>query len=28
MKFAGGDATSAYDEIHAPGIVDETLKKE
>lgn len=28
MKFAGGDATSAYDEIHAPGIVEETLDKE
>lgn len=28
MKFAGGDATSAYDEIHAPGIVEETLEKD
>ena len=27
MKFAGGDATTAYDEIHAPGILEETLDK-
>lgn len=28
MKYAGGDATSAYDEIHAPGILEETLEKD
>lgn len=28
MKFAGGDATSAYDEVHAPGIAEETLERE
>jgi L-lactate dehydrogenase (cytochrome) len=28
MKFAGGDATLAYDEIHAPGIAEETLERE
>jgi L-lactate dehydrogenase (cytochrome) len=28
MKYAGGDATEAYDEIHAPGILEGTLSKE
>ncbi|KAK4936135.1 hypothetical protein LTR10_022931 [Elasticomyces elasticus] len=28
LKFAGADATKAYDEIHAPGMVEETLEKE
>lgn len=25
LKYAGNDATSAYDEIHAPGILEQTL---
>ncbi|KUJ16003.1 uncharacterized protein LY89DRAFT_708040 [Mollisia scopiformis] len=25
LKYAGGDATEAYEEIHAPGILEETL---
>ena len=28
LKYAGRDATSAYDEIHAPGIIEETLPSE
>lgn len=28
LKYAGGDATAAYDEIHAPGIIEETLPPE
>lgn len=28
LRFAGTDATAAYDEIHAPGILEETLPQE
>lgn len=28
LKYAGRDATKAYDEIHAPGIIEETLPPE
>ena len=28
LKYAGGDATPAYDEVHAPGIIEETLPRE
>jgi L-lactate dehydrogenase (cytochrome) len=28
LKFAGADATTAYDEIHAPGILEQTLPHE
>lgn len=28
LKYAGEDATAAYDEVHAPGILEETLSKE
>ncbi len=28
LKYAGNDATAAYDEIHAPGILEETLSPE
>ena len=28
LKYAGQDATTAYDEVHAPGILEETLSKE
>jgi len=28
LRYAGNDATAAYDEIHAPGILEETLPRE
>jgi L-lactate dehydrogenase (cytochrome) len=28
LKYAGSDATTAYDEIHAPGILEETLPQD
>ncbi|KAL9137555.1 MAG: hypothetical protein Q9175_001241 [Cornicularia normoerica] len=28
LRFAGSDATAAYDEIHAPGIIEEALRPE
>jgi len=28
LRYAGNDATAAYDEIHAPGILEETLAPE
>ncbi|KAJ9646759.1 hypothetical protein H2204_000451 [Knufia peltigerae] len=27
LRYAGGDATSAYDEVHAPSILEQTLEK-
>lgn len=28
LKYAGADATRAYDEVHAPGIINETLGRD
>ncbi|KAL5314194.1 hypothetical protein ACEPPN_018619 [Leptodophora sp. 'Broadleaf-Isolate-01'] len=28
MRYAGGDATAAYDEIHAPGIIEDALPRD